>query len=125
AKRLAWRVVDVVVAAEVARVVVRDGKPAPVLGFPRNAMLGPEPLDVRRVVNNLVVPAELRKFVADLVEAMWAAGHDRLHAIAVERLDRVLGQHLIEVLVAHAARRIAVAMLLLAEDRETDLAGFE
>ncbi len=77
------------------------------------------------MVDDLVVAAELRKLVADLVEAVRAARDDRLHLVAVERLDRVLREHLIQILVAHAARRIAVALFFLAEDREVDVRSLE
>ena len=45
--------------------------------------------------------------------------------VAVERADRVLREHLVQILVAHAARRIAVAMFFLPEDREVDAGGLE
>src|SRR5678816_3346707 len=73
-------------------------------------------------MDDLVVAAELRELVPELMEAVRAVGDDRPHGIAVERLDRALGQHLVEVLVAHAPRRVAVAALLLAEDGEPDVA---
>ena len=66
--------------------------------------------------------AELAVLVADRVEAVRAGGDDRplAHAVAVERLDVARGQHLVDVVVAHPAGRIAGARLLLAEDREAD-----
>src|SRR6266566_4577415 len=76
-------------------------------------------------MDDFVVSAKLRKLVAHLMEAVRTAGDDRLHLVAVECADRVLGQHLVQILVAHATSRIAVTVLLLAEDREVDLARLE
>src|SRR5689334_3015608 len=71
-------------------------------------------------MDDLVVAAKLRKLVADLMEAVRAARDDRLHLVAIERADGVLREHLIQVLIAHAPGRIAVAVLFLPEDREVD-----
>ncbi len=82
-------------------------------------------LDVRRVVDHVVLATELRVLVPELVEAVRAGGDDGAHSILGERLDVVLREHLVEVLVPHPARRVAVALLLLAEDREADPGGLE
>jgi hypothetical protein len=71
-------------------------------------------------MHHLVVAAELGVFVADLMEAVRADRHDRSHSVAVQRLDVCPREHLIQVLVPHPAGRIAVALLLLAEDGEPD-----
>ena len=80
-----------------------------------------QPLDVRAVVNDLVVAAELRELVAHLMKAVRAESDDGLHFVAVQRLDGALCQHLVQILVAEPARGIAVAGLFLAEDREVDV----
>ena len=59
-ERLARRIVHVVVAAEIAGVVVRHGELLAVAVSQRNAVSCEQPLDVRRVVDDLVVAAELR-----------------------------------------------------------------
>src|SRR5438445_2991719 len=46
--------------------------------------------------------SDLRKLVANLMEAVRAVRDDRLHVIAVERLDRILRQHLIQILAKNA-----------------------
>src|SRR6185437_3912630 len=58
-------------------------------------------------------------------EAVRAARDDRLHLVAVERADGVFGEHLVEILIAHPARRVAVAVLFLAENGELDPARLE
>ena len=73
-----------------------------------------------RVVHHLVVAAELRVLVLQRVEAVRALRDDLLHAEAVERLDVLHRQHLEDVLVARAARRVAGAELARAEDREVE-----
>ena len=69
-------------------------------------------------MDHLVAAAELPVLVADRVEAVRAGGHDGLQAVAVQRLDVPGREHLVDVVVAHPAGRIARAGLLLAEDRE-------
>src|SRR5919107_3643200 len=98
--------------------MVRDGELAPLVALQRYTLVLQQPLDEGRVVDHLVVAAELRELVAELVEAVRAVGDDGLYRIAIERLDRALRQHLVEVLVPHPARGVAVAALLLAEDGE-------
>ena len=73
-----------------------------------------------RGVDDLVVAAELRVLVLERVEAVRAVGDDLLDVVAVEHLDAHLRHRLEQVLVADAARRVAVAGLLGAEDREVD-----
>src|SRR5207237_9754689 len=59
------------------------------------------------------------------MKAVRTARHDLEHLIAVERLDGVFGEHLIQILVPHAPRRITMAVLFLAEDREANAARLE
>src|SRR5688572_16597878 len=77
------------------------------------------------MVNDLVVAAELWELVPDLMKAVRTARDDREHLVAVQRLDRVLREHLVEVLVSHAPGGVAMAMLFLAENREANAAGLE
>ena len=78
-----------------------------------------------RVVDDLVVAAELRVVVLQHVEAVRALRDDLLHAHAVERLDVLHGEHLEDVLVAGPAGLVAVAHLARAEDREVDARALE
>ena len=64
---------------------------------------GDEVLEQLRVVDDLVVAAQLRVLVLQRVEAVRALGDDLLHAHAVEHLDVRHGEHLEQVLVAAAA----------------------
>src|SRR6185369_7249275 len=115
---LARLVVHLVEAAVVAGVVVRGALAEPARhGEPaRRDQL----LQQLRRVDHLVLPAELREFVLDRVEAVRAVDDDLLHLVAVELLDAALRHGLVEVLVAQAARRLAVAHLLFGEAREVD-----
>ena len=119
ADHLARREVHVVVAAEVARVVIRDAL------LERRARehepaVGDELLEQLRVVDHLVVAAELRVLVLQRVEAVRALRDDLLHAHAVERLDVLHREHLEDVFVARTPRRVAGAELARPEDREVD-----
>src|SRR5438094_4790080 len=112
------RVIDVIPAAEVARIVVGE------LAVDRFARLELALLDQAgqqlRVMDDLVVPAELGELVLDGVEAV-RAGRDHLPNLGgVHRLDVGLGLGLVQVLVADAPRRVAVAGLRPAEDGEVD-----
>ena len=71
------------------------------------------------------VAVELRVLVADGVEAVRARGDDGLELVLLERLDVALGQGLVEVLVAEAPRRLARALLLVAQDREVHARGLQ
>ena len=71
-------------------------------------------------VRHLVVAAERRVFVLEAIETVRAVRDDLLDSVSVQGLDVLLRQDLEEVLVAHAARGIAVTGLLGAEDREGD-----
>src|SRR5215471_1205097 len=69
-------------------------------------------------MDDFVVTAKLRKLVPDLMEAVRAGGDNGPDRVAVQRIDRVLRQHLVQILVTHATCRIAVTVLLLSENRE-------
>ena len=75
ADHLAGREVDVVVAAEVARVVVGDALLERGLADVE-AAAGDQRLEQLAVVDDLVVPAELRVLVEQRVEAVRALGDD-------------------------------------------------
>ena len=124
ADHLARREVHVVVAAEVAGVVVRDA-----LGERRarhrQAPVGDQLHQELRVVDHLVVAVELRVLVLQRVEAVRALRDDLLHAEAVERLDVLHREHLEDVLVARAPGAVAGAHLARAEDREVDAGPLE
>jgi hypothetical protein len=70
------------------------------------------------VVEHLVVAAELRVLVFEGVEAVGTGGDDFLDVERVEHVDVLPGEHLVEVLVAGAAGRIAGAGLLRTQDGE-------
>src|SRR5712691_1983283 len=117
------RIVHVVVAAEVARVVVRD----PFLPLaadsepPRTDQL----VQQLGVVDDAEVAVEVRVLVADRVEAVGACRDDLLEAVALQGLDVPLGEGLEEVLVADAAGRLARALLLGAQDGEVHASCLE
>src|SRR6266542_3618733 len=116
-------VVDAVVPAEVAGIVVGDRLRAGpgVGGRPELQLAGrDELLDELEGVHDLVAPAELRVLVGDRVEAVRARGDHLADTVAAEGLDVLLRLQLPEVLVADPAGRVAVAGLLRAEDRERD-----
>src|SRR3972149_6891762 len=100
-----WLLVDSVVSAEVARVVVRDEGLEVLRG--RQASLSEQFLEEHGVVDDLVRPAEVGVFVSEGVEAVRTSRDDlpdlgtlqRLHA----RFDEGLGQ----VFVPDPSRRIA------------------
>ena len=104
--RTGW-VVDVVPAAEVTGIVVSE--------FPidRFARLQLALLDQAGqhlcVMDDLIGATELRELVLDGVEAVRAGGDHFPNLGGVHRLDVLLRLGLIEVLVADAPRRVAVA----------------
>src|SRR5260370_14453719 len=112
------RVVDVVPAPEVAGVVVGE------LALDRLARAEPalfdQAVEQMCVIDDLVGAAELGELVLDGVEAVRAGGDDLPHLCSVHRLDVLLRLRLVEVLVADAPRRVAVAGLVLAEDGKVD-----
>src|ERR1700737_1209676 len=104
-----WRVVDVIPAAEVAGVVVRE------LPVDRLAGLEPAIFDQAgqqlRVMDDLIGAAKLGELVLDGVEAVRTGGDHLPHLPPVHGFDVLLRLGLIEVLVADAARRVAVTGL--------------
>src|ERR671933_785075 len=116
-QHLARRVVHLVVAAEITRVVIRE-----TVAQRRGRHLQPtrvdQLLDELAVVDDLVLATELRVFVAQRVEAVRTAGHDAFRLVLVQALDVGLGQDLVQVLVAGAAGWIADTALFFAQDRE-------
>src|SRR5437868_9982943 len=105
-ERLPGGFADAVVAREVAGVVVRDRRVE--LDVARlEPPVGDELRDHFAVVQHLEVPAELRVLVRERVEAVRALRDDLLHAVAVERLDVLLGEGLEQIFVPQPARRIA------------------
>ena len=115
-EHVARRVVHLVVAPEVAGVVVREEG----LDLLRRAEppLGHQPPEQLRVVDDLVVPAVLRVLVAERVEAVRAVRDDLGDPRGVHRLDVLLGEGLEQELVAHPPGGVARAELPRPEDRE-------
>ena len=84
----------------------------------RQTSLGDETGEIGRVVDDLVVAAELAVLVGDRVEAMRAGRHDRRRPVALERLDIALSKDLVDVLVAHSPGGVTAARLFLPKHRE-------
>src|SRR4029450_10464961 len=106
----------VVVAAQVAGVVVGDGgldRP----GGHQAALVDQAPQQLG-VVDDLVVAAQVRVLAGQGVEAVGAGGDHLAGADAVEGLDVLLGLELVEVLVAEPPGRVAGAGLAGAEHGE-------
>ena len=120
---LAGRGEDAVVAAQEAGVVVGELLLDP-LGGGELALLDQAGQQLG-VVDDLVGAAELGVLVGDGVEAVRAAGHDRLRRGLVQGLDVLLGQHGVHELVADPAGRVAGAGLGRAEHRELDPGGVQ
>ena len=91
----------------------------------RDLPLGDQVLDDLRVVQHLVVAAELRVVLLDGVEAVRAGGDHAPDLGLVHHRDVRLGLRLEQILVAGAARRVARAALLLAEHREVHAADLQ
>ena len=111
--------VDVVVAAEKAGVVVGD--PLGEAGTREvEAPSDDQLFQQLGVVDDLVMASVLGVLVGHRVEAMGALGDDLGHPEPVESFDVLAGEHLEQVLVARAARRISGAQLGGTENREVD-----
>ena len=126
---LTRRLVHLVVAAEVARVVVGDG--AVDRGHGHQALVPHEAVEQLGVVDHLVVATELAVLVLERVEAV-GTGHDDLalrggNAVegVVHRLDVLLGEHLEQELVARAASGVTGTGLALAQHRELHAGGVQ
>src|SRR5690606_6864342 len=116
---LARSLVDLVVATEVARVVVGDA--AVDGGHRHEALLAHETVEELRVVDHLVVAADVAVLVLQRVEAVGTR-HDDLalrggHAVerVVHALDVLLGEHLEQELFARAAGRVTGTCLALSQ----------
>ena len=116
---VAGRQVHVVVATEVARVVVHEAVLERSIADVEASVVDQD-LEQLAVVDDLVVPTELRILVGQRVEAVGALGDDLLDAHRVERLDVLHRQHLEDVLVARTSGRVAGAHLARAENGERD-----
>ena len=68
---------------------------------------------------------QLPILVADRVEAVRTRGDDLFGLVVVERLDVGRGEHLVDVVVAHAPRRVAGARLFLAQHRVLHSGGVQ
>ena len=121
-EEVAGGVVDVVVAAEVAGVVIGDGRFAGRGGEP---FVGDEGFEVFGVVEDFVVAADLLVLVADGVHAVGAGGDDEFGLDGVEGGDVFVGELAVEVLVAGAAGGVSGAALTFAEDGEVDVGVVE
>src|SRR5205085_6988358 len=84
-----------------------------------------ELLDELAVVDHLVTSAKLRVFVLDDVEAVRTARDDTPRLIGVQRLDVLLSQDLIEILVARPSSRVAAAGLFPTENGKRDVCAAE
>ncbi len=71
-----------------------------------------------RLVHDLVIAAEVRILIFQIVEAMRALRDDAPRLVAIERLDVLPRHRRIEVFVAEPARRIAGAHFFLAQNGE-------
>ncbi len=120
---LPGRIEDPIVSPQVARIVIGDGLPDRRPRF--HPALPQEVADEHRVVDDLVVSAELPVFVLERVEAVGAGGDDLLHAVAVEGLDVGLRLHLEQELVPDAPGDIAGAALFLAQDGKVHPGGLQ
>ena len=107
-------VVDVVVAAQVAGVVVGDGGLDRALGA--EAALVDQPPQQLGVVDDLVVAAQVRVLAGQGVEAVGAGGDHLAGPDPVQGLDVLLGLELVEVLVAEPAGGVAGAGFFFAKD---------
>src|SRR5664279_878509 len=121
AENLARRCVDLVVPAEVARIVIGDQLVDRL--DRREPSLGNQAAEQLRVVHDLEVTAELRVLVGQGVEAV-RAGRDDLQRCGtgdrVQGFDVLHPQHLEQELVPQPPGRVAGARLARAEDGELD-----
>jgi len=121
-EEVAGGVVDAVVTAEVAGVVIGDGGFS---GRGGEALVGDESFEVFGVVDDLVVAADLFVLVADGVHAVGAAGDDEFGLDGVEGFDVLVGELAVEILVSGAAGGVSGAAFFFAEDGEVDLGVVE
>ena len=116
-QEVARGVIDMVVAAEITRIVICDG------GFAwggREFFVADKSFEVLGVVEDFVIAADLFVLVAERVHAMRAAGNDQFGADGVQGFYVFVGELAVEVFVAGTARGISGAAFAFAEDREVD-----
>ena len=136
-------IVDVVIASDVAGVVIREL--ALIKVFRKiDLLVDPEFVDEDRVMKYLVVAAKLRVFVLNGIEAVRTGSDDGavfrnhrgrpvtlrmvpiamvggcIETVAIEHLDILLGHHLPEVFVADTTGGITGAGLFRPENSEVD-----
>src|SRR5262249_53053338 len=95
--------INVVGTAQVARVVVSDFLSFESTTLYLDAPLINELLKEGRMVNYIVLTAEVGIFIFQYVEAVRAGRHDFLYAITIQHLNVVHGLHLEQELVAGPA----------------------
>ncbi len=117
-QRGARLLVHIVVAAEVAGIVVGEERPHLLAGS--KATLLHQAGQELGVVDDLEAAAVVRVLVAQRVEAVGAGRHDLGGAGGGQRLNVLLRQLLEEELVPDAPSRVTVAQLAGAEDAEAD-----
>ena len=105
--------------------MVRDRLLLRLCGIERDASFLEQAVDQLRVVDDLVLAAEVLVLVGERVEAVRARRDDLANVVLLQHLDVLLGALLEQVLVADPSRRIARALLLGAEDGEVDAGGLE
>ena len=116
-------VVDSVVAAQIARVVVSHAHVHHLYRF--DAALLDQLVHKLAVVQHFVLAAKLGVLIAHGVEAVRTNSHHLLHVVFVQCLHVLLGQGLEQVLVAHAPGRVPGASFFLAQDGEVHTGGLE
>ena len=127
-EQLARRRVDLVVPAEVARVVVGDGPLRRAGALRRSGVSSPSRTSrlsswVWWMTSSSMPNCAV--LVLQGVEAVGAGRDDLLDLVLLERLDVLLGQALEDELVARASRRVTGAGLAVAEDAEADAGQVE
>src|SRR5699024_7012296 len=131
ADQLTRGVEDLVVTAQEARVVVGHGTAGVRRVHRLQVALLDQLVQQLGVVDDLVVTAHLRVFVAQGVEAVSTGNNDlallRRHALegVVQGLDVLLSQHLEEELVTGTAGGVTRAAFVLAQDGELHTSGVQ
>ena len=121
---LAWSEVDVVVAAEVAGVVVDDALVERCVGHVEVTVFD-QVFEELAVMDHFVVATELWVLVCEGVKAVRALGDDLLDAHAIERLDVLHREKLEDVLVAGTASRVPGAVLRRPKNCEAHVGSVE
>src|SRR5262249_45697 len=110
-----WRVVDLVVAAQVTRVVIRVAV-AQCFSWYVDATSSHQLLNEFRVMDNGKRPIQLRILVLECIEAVRTARDNALWLITLEPLDVCLSEDLIQVFVASSSGWIAAACFFFAKN---------